>query len=95
MNGVAGYNYGAQISATSISAWKNFHSNNPTYPLCLNGNPDPNGGFVATFVNGPSDVNFVDPSVRNYALKLTSPLKGAGQGGIDPGYDPTNCGPGW
>lgn len=93
--GTAGIGYGAMVRETTFANWQQFHTLHPTYPLCANGNPDANGGFVASFVNGPADINFVDPSVRNYALKPTSPLKGAGEGGIDPGYDPTNCGPGW
>ena len=98
MYGTNGVSFGAEVDATTFasgpSGWRSFHTNNPTYPL-LTSDPDTHGGHVSTFVNGPSDATFIDPSVRNYTIKATSPLYGAALGGGNPGYDPTNCGPGW
>ena len=92
----AGYTY------ASFAAWQAANSvpHGPLAPtpppeLSVTGNPDANGRQLATFVNGPSDVNFTDPSVRNYALKVGSALNTASSTGGRVGYDPNNSGPGW
>jgi hypothetical protein len=81
-------------SGAAGNKWITVHTDHPTFTW-LTFDPDGHGAELASFVNGPSDVNFVDPASRNYTLKNSSLLKGAGQGGIDPGYDPSNIGPGW
>lgn len=39
--------------------------------------------------------NFPSYASRNYALAAGSALRGIGQGGTDPGYIASDCGPGW
>ena len=55
----------------------------------LPADPEPNGRSFSSLAD-----TFVAHASRNYTVKATSSLKGAGEGGVDPGYDPAKCGAG-
>jgi hypothetical protein len=89
----------SQTQFTSLAQWKLAHTNHPSFPG-LTADPDAHATDINLLgapwntiaANFPNSGTF---GAGNYGLAGSSPLKGAGQGGVDPGYDPNDCGPGW
>lgn len=81
--------YGASPKQyTTLSTWRTAFSVDARPELSAN--PDTHS---TTFTSIPT--NFPNYLTRDYTLAGGSPLKGTGQGSVDPGYNSANCGPGW
>jgi hypothetical protein len=75
---------------TSLATWQTAFSVGGRSELTTN--PDVNSvGFVSSSIN----TNFPNNATGNWGLASGSVLRGIGAGGIDPGYNAANCGPGW
>lgn len=87
---------GSPASVGSFTAWQSAHTTYSSF-AGLSANPDAHGGNIAAFSSSWTTVaaNFPNASTYNYTIASGSPLKGAGQGGVDPGYNPNDVGPGW
>jgi hypothetical protein len=87
---------GSPASVVSFSAWQSAHTSYPSF-TGLTANPDVHGADIHA-MSAPwntAAANFPNSASYDYTIATGSPLKGAGQGGVDPGYTPTDCGPGW
>lgn len=80
----------------SLSSWRAAHSSYPTL-TGLTANPDVHSVDIHALSSSWNTVaaNFPNNASNNYTIAAGSPLKGAGQGGVDPGYNPNDVGPGW
>lgn len=87
---------GTPQSVGSFTAWKAAHTNNPGF-AGLAADPDAHGINIGALSSSWNTIalNFPNNASNDYTIAGGSPLKGAGQGGVDPGYDPTDIGPGW
>lgn len=88
--------YGSSFLFTSLAQWKLAHTNHPA-ATGLTADPDAHGIDI-NLLSAPwntINANFPNNASNDYTIANGSPLKGAGQGGVDPGYTPTDVGPGW
>lgn len=87
---------GSPASVGSFTAWQSAHTTFPTFGG-LTANPDANGGNIGAFTAPFNTIaaNFPNTASFDYTIAASSPLKGAGAGGSDPGYNPSDVGPGW
>lgn len=87
---------GSPQSVGSFAAWQTAHTNNPTF-AGLAADPDAHGINIGALSVSWNTIaaNFPNNASNDYTIAAGSPLKGAGQGGVDPGYNPADCGPGW
>jgi hypothetical protein len=85
-----------QITITTFAGWQAAHTNNPSL-TGLASNPDAHGLFIPSQGSPFNTIagNFPNASTGDYSLAVGSPMIGAGQGGVNMGYIPTDCGPGW
>lgn len=83
-------------SVGSFTAWQSAHTTYPSF-TGLSANPDTHGADISAFASGHNTIleNFPNSGSYDYTIAAGSPLKGAGQGGVDPGYNPADVGPGW
>lgn len=78
----------AAYEATSLAQWQTAFSVGGRYELTAN--PDTHATSFTSVAT-----NFPNYASRDYTLASGSPLKGTGLGGSDPGYNPSDIGPGW
>lgn len=88
--------YGTPQSVASFTAWQSANTTYPTF-AGLAANPDTHGKDIFALSSPWNTIaaNFPNYASYDYTIASGSPLKGAGTGGADPGYTPTDCGPGW
>lgn len=80
-----------KLDSTTYSTFANWKAATHAY-LNSGLNQDAHGSEMA---GGTLGTNFVDTASRDYTIKAGSALLTAGKGGINPGYDSTDIGPGW
>ena len=77
------------LGATNYSSLSSWRAATGT-PLAGGLNQDANSFFISSL-----STEFTNVAGRDYSLTPGSALRGAGVGGVNIGYDWTDCGPGW
>jgi hypothetical protein len=92
----SGVNYFWQRFGTGTTSWSSqstWQSGAPGVVTGISSTPDTHSQtFASILTNFP---NSGSGGIAGWGLASGSSLKGTGLGGIDPGYNPANCGPGW
>lgn len=83
---------------TTWAGWQGAKTANPGSPLTAN--PDSHGVYIPNLTAPYNTLSGNFPNrgtvgTTQYQLASGSPLIGAGQGGVNMGYDWNDCGPGW